>query len=138
MRACSKKSNKGFSLVELIIVVAIMAVLVGVLAPAYLGYVEKTRAGMDETAAEEIRRATETIVLSGTYEVTEEVLVTFSSAGIEVTDADYAEDLEKELIDLFGDLTTKVPKSKTYKDATYSVELTNAVNTTLTVAGSWN
>ena len=38
-----KKNNKGFSLVELIVVVAIMAVLVGVLAPAYLGYVEKSR-----------------------------------------------------------------------------------------------
>ena len=37
------KNNKGFSLVELIVVVAIMAVLVGVLAPAYLRYVEKTR-----------------------------------------------------------------------------------------------
>lgn len=38
-----KKNNSGFSLVELIVVVAIMAVLVGVLAPAYLRYVEKTR-----------------------------------------------------------------------------------------------
>ena len=32
-------NNKGFSLVELIIVVAIMAVLIGVLAPTYLKYV---------------------------------------------------------------------------------------------------
>ena len=39
-----KISNKsGFSLVELIIVIAIMAVLVGVLAPQYLKYVEKAR-----------------------------------------------------------------------------------------------
>lgn len=37
------KNNKGFSLVELIVVVAIMAVLVGILAPAYLRYVEKAR-----------------------------------------------------------------------------------------------
>ena len=35
-------TNKGFSLVELIIVIAIMAVLVGVLAPQFLKYVEST------------------------------------------------------------------------------------------------
>ena len=33
--------NKGFSLVELIIVIAIMAVLVGVLTPIMIKYVEK-------------------------------------------------------------------------------------------------
>lgn len=38
-----QKKNKGFSLIELVVVVAIMAVLVGVLAPAYLRYVEKSR-----------------------------------------------------------------------------------------------
>ena len=39
-----KKDNQGFSLVELIIVVAMMAVLVGLLAPTFLQYVEKARA----------------------------------------------------------------------------------------------
>lgn len=43
-------TNKGFSLVELIIVVAIMAVLIGVLAPQYLRYVEKTRLQRDNTS----------------------------------------------------------------------------------------
>ena len=41
------KNNKGFSLVELIVVIAIMAVLVGVLAPQLIKYVEKSRQATD-------------------------------------------------------------------------------------------
>ena len=35
--------NKGFSLIELIAVIAIMAVIVGIISPLFLGYVEKSR-----------------------------------------------------------------------------------------------
>ena len=52
-----KTNNKGFSLVELIVVVAIMAVLVGVLAPAYLRYVEKSRIQKDDSAVAEVVEA---------------------------------------------------------------------------------
>lgn len=38
-----KTSNKGFSLVELIIVIAIMAILAAALAPALLKYINKSR-----------------------------------------------------------------------------------------------
>lgn len=47
VKETKKLNNKGFSLVELIIVVAIMAVLIGVLAPQYLKYVEKSRESAD-------------------------------------------------------------------------------------------
>lgn len=48
-----KMNNKGFSLVELIIVIAIMVILVAVLAPQYLRYVEKSRVSTDTQTAVE-------------------------------------------------------------------------------------
>lgn len=50
------KKNKGFSLIELIIVVAVMAILVGVLAPAYTHYVKKSRVAKCETQREELEK----------------------------------------------------------------------------------
>lgn len=41
------KNNKGFSLVELIIVIAIMAVLVGVIGTQVIPYIEKSRQARD-------------------------------------------------------------------------------------------
>jgi len=42
-----KLNNKGFSLVELIIVIAIMAILVGVVGTQVIPYLEKSRQGKD-------------------------------------------------------------------------------------------
>lgn len=52
-----KMNNKGFSLVELIIVIAIMAVLMGVLAPQFIKYVEDSRVQKDESAFGEVANA---------------------------------------------------------------------------------
>ena len=55
-KICTNK-NKGFSLVELIVVIAIMAVLTAVLSPALLQYVEKSRAQKDDSAMGEVTNA---------------------------------------------------------------------------------
>ena len=65
-------SNKGFSLVELIIVIAIMALLAGVLAPALLRYVEEAKIRTDEDKAAELDNAV--TIASGELGVHEEIL----------------------------------------------------------------
>ena len=57
------KNNKGFSLVELIIVIAIMAILVGVMAPQLIKYIEKSRISSDTQLCDTVRSAITTAVL---------------------------------------------------------------------------
>lgn len=58
--------NKGFSLVELIIVIAIMAILIGVMAPQLLRYIERTRVSSDTQVADTVRTAVVTAMLDPT------------------------------------------------------------------------
>ena len=70
-----KLNNKGFSLVELIIVIAIMAVLIAVLAPQFLRYVERSRYQKDASAIGELEHAAqvaasnETAIVGTTFPV---------------------------------------------------------------------
>ena len=52
-----RRSNKGFSLVELIIVIAIMAILVGVMAPQLIKYIEKAKVSNDTQIADTLHSA---------------------------------------------------------------------------------
>lgn len=137
-----EKTNGGFSLVELVVVIAIMAILVGVLAPAYLRYVEKSRKQKDETAADEIMHATANIVLSGEYSVdADTVLVTYDQTnGITVQNDPLGTALQKELAELFGDLSTIKPVSKTYSSKTYTVTIVMPDDSDgyPSVSGAWN
>lgn len=56
-----KRNNKGFSMVELIIVIAIMAALVGILAPQYIKYVAKSKDAADKTQIDEVLKAVKVI-----------------------------------------------------------------------------
>ena len=85
-----KMNNKGFSLVELIIVIAIMAVLIVVLAPQYLKYVEKSRNSTDLQNATEMVTALQVyasdpdVASADAYVAEKAFTVTVSSSGTKI------------------------------------------------------
>lgn len=87
-----KKDNKGFTLVELVILVAILAILVGLLAPQYTKYVEKSRQSADVDNLEEMVKAVQVYVVderteaSGTTTLT--ATITLTKDGVTIVDAD--------------------------------------------------
>lgn len=82
-----KMNNKGFSLVELIIVIAIMVVLIAVLAPQYLKYVEKSRVASDQTSVVEYINAMQ--VLAADPDVSLATDTTYKLTRATVDDKEY-------------------------------------------------
>lgn len=81
-RETKRRNNKGFSLVELIIVIAIMAILAGILAPQFIKYIKKSRVSTDIQNAQQIATA-----ISAEYaDAGEETTVAFTK--IDATNGD--------------------------------------------------
>ena len=85
MKKMSQKNNKGFSLVELIVVVAIMAVLMGILVPTLVKNVEKSKKQKDASAIEEIRSTMVTTLADPTYSDIEATIV-YDGTTIDIDD----------------------------------------------------
>lgn len=80
-----KMNNRGFSLVELIIVIAIMAILAGALAPQFVKYVAKSREAVDNQNIDLLISTTNSVLAdpdvvpqAGTIKITGPTNITFS------------------------------------------------------------
>lgn len=123
MKKMSQKNNKGFSLVELIVVVAIMAVLMGILVPTLVKNVEKSKKQKDTSAVEEIRTTMVTNLADPLYSDLE-ATITYNgtdsnSKKITITSPDKDQaappDLEKFLAAVSSDVKDWTFTSKDYK-----------------------
>lgn len=131
--------NKGFSLVELIIVIAIMAVLMAVLAPQLIKYVEKSRVQADETAAAEILNAVNVAITQDaiyTNLVDGDTLVWDAVAGTIVdTSTNATLDTEvKTVINPVPIAKSQAHKAATLDTYTVTIDITNGI---ISSTGAW-
>lgn len=133
-------NNKGFSLVELIIVVAIMAVLVGVLAPQYIKYLDKSKAGTDRQLADNLKQAITTTLLDPDLGTATNGAPAAGTAATDITSVDETKKFWAEVFDIMGvaDGSTLVGKLK-YSNGgspamTFEVTSTKSVKITVTYA----
>ena len=122
-----KKNNKGFSLVELIVVVAIMAVLLGVLVPTLVRHIESSRLSKDKKNLDELRVAMEVALANEKFadiKCTDVVINSGKAVSVETEGASFDDDLNtdfvKEVKDNFSnksgfDLTSKLKKGCSVK-----------------------
>ncbi len=129
--------NKGFSLVELIVVIAIMAVLVGVLAPTLIRNVEKSRESKDAQNIDSIKNAIEvTLQNEDAYQeaITKGDVITFNDSNEAVIATTGLPSFTSEFNSTL-DLSKSTLTSKEYKGKRANIKFTVSSTGTVTVSG---
>ncbi|WP_125143763.1 prepilin-type N-terminal cleavage/methylation domain-containing protein [Clostridium transplantifaecale] len=109
-----KKNNKGFSLIELIIAIAILIILTGLLAPQFMKYIEKSREAKDVQAMDTVYSAVQGALSDETAynDFIKAHLTVSDSFTTTLTDALNDGQFGKELGDLLGTNTVELNSKK--------------------------
>ena len=131
-----RSDNKGFSLVELIIVIAILAILIGVLAPQYIKYVEKSRISSDNDNADALLEASHAMLADLDYfpTISSGARIEFNAAGISTSDAGVSSALQEYYS---PDYSSRRPISKMYRHSTYVIQFSTNARGDFLLYDSW-
>ena len=112
--------REGFSLIELIIVIAIMAILIGVIALAVIPYLEKSRVGKDQQTVDTVYSAFQATIA--------DQKITTDIDNLEIKPTDEATGASDEFLKAMAEALNATDKTDIGKGTAAKLESKDAVN----------
>ena len=131
MKKIMKTDNKGFSLIELIIVIAIMAVLVALIAPNLTKYLGSSKKTADEKNLDEVKKQVESCIAdAATQDITiaagKMTIEGTGSAQVTITGSGGGTDFQKLVISALGKANTASKVTPANKAIEVEIEVNGA------------